>query len=107
MAGPPCSDPKASSLRVTLRATFGERPRTSANVGERQRTSHQLRADFDVSAEPTGEHVAEVDGNRTRRTRIARPSRFEGGGAHQVPGHLRRKCYRFDVSTGLGQTHHL
>ena len=32
--------------------------------------------------------VAEVDGNRTRRTGIARPNRFEGGGAHQVPGHL-------------------
>jgi hypothetical protein len=30
----------------------------------------------------------EVDGNRTRQTRIARLSRFEGGGAHQVPGHL-------------------
>jgi len=33
--------------------------------------------------------AAEVDGNRTRRTGIARPTRFEGGGAHQVPGHLR------------------
>lgn len=32
--------------------------------------------------------VAEVDGNRTRRTGIARPNRFEGGGAHQVPRHL-------------------
>jgi hypothetical protein len=32
--------------------------------------------------------VAEVDGNRTRLTRIARDNRFEGGGAHQVPGHL-------------------
>jgi hypothetical protein len=32
--------------------------------------------------------MAEVDGNRTRRTGIARPNRFEGGGAHQVPGHL-------------------
>ncbi len=29
--------------------------------------------------------IAEVDGNRTRRTGVARPSRFEGGGAHQVP----------------------
>src|SRR5215217_5562795 len=35
-----------------------------------------------------GALVAEVDGNRTRRTGIARPNRFEGGGAHQVPGHL-------------------
>jgi len=33
--------------------------------------------------------LAEVDGNRTRRTGIACPNRFEGGGAHQVPGHLR------------------
>ena len=32
--------------------------------------------------------VAEVDGNRTRRTGVARPNRFEGGGAHQVPRHL-------------------
>jgi hypothetical protein len=31
---------------------------------------------------------SEVDGNRTRRTGIARPDRFEGGGAHQVPRHL-------------------
>jgi hypothetical protein len=38
--------------------------------------------------------LAEVDGNRTRRTGIARPNRFEGGGAHQVPGHLRRRHYR-------------
>ena len=35
--------------------------------------------------------VAEVDGNRTRRTGIARPTRFEGGGRHQVAGHLRRR----------------
>ena len=32
--------------------------------------------------------MAEVDGNRTRRTGIARANRFEGGGAHQVLGHL-------------------
>lgn len=32
--------------------------------------------------------MAEVDGNRTRRTGVARPTRFEGGGAHQVLGHL-------------------
>ena len=38
--------------------------------------------------------MAEVDGNRTRRTGIARSSRFEGGGAHQVPRHLRRRLYR-------------
>jgi hypothetical protein len=36
-----------------------------------------------------GSMLAEVDGNRTRRTGIARPNRVEGGGAHQVPGHLR------------------
>jgi hypothetical protein len=33
-----------------------------------------------------------VDGNRTRRTRITRPNRFEGGGAHQVLVHLRGGC---------------
>lgn len=37
--------------------------------------------------------MAEVDGNRTRRTRVARPNRFEGGGVHQVPGHLRGTTY--------------
>ena len=36
-----------------------------------------------------GFRMAEVDGNRTRRTGIARSNRFEGGGAHQVLGHLR------------------
>ncbi len=38
--------------------------------------------------------LAEVDGNRTRRTGVARPTRFEGGGAHQVLGHLRERRYR-------------
>ena len=38
--------------------------------------------------------MAEVDGNRTRRTGIARPTRFEGGGSHQVCGHLRPARYR-------------
>jgi D-2-hydroxyacid dehydrogenase (NADP+) len=38
--------------------------------------------------------MAEVDGNRTRRTRIARPNRFEGGGAHQAHGHLQIEPYR-------------
>ena len=37
---------------------------------------------------PRCRSLAEVDGNRTRRTGITRPTRFEGGGAHQVPGHL-------------------
>ena len=37
--------------------------------------------------------VAEVDGNRTRRTGITHPTRFEGGGAHQALGHLRRATY--------------
>ena len=34
------------------------------------------------------EKSAEVDGNRTRRAGITRPTRFEGGGAHQALGHL-------------------
>ena len=38
--------------------------------------------------------MAEVDGNRTRRTGITHPTRFEGGGAHQALGHLRRATYR-------------
>ena len=38
-----------------------------------------------------GRDLAEVDGNRTRRTGITRPTRFEGGGAHQALGHLRER----------------
>jgi hypothetical protein len=34
--------------------------------------------------------LAEVDGNRTRQTRITRLNRFEDGEAHQALGHLRR-----------------
>ena len=35
-----------------------------------------------------------MDGNRTRRTGITHPTRFEGGGAHQALGHLQRRRYR-------------
>ena len=34
-----------------------------------------------------------MDGNRTRLAGIACDNRFEGGGAHQVPGHLRCEPY--------------
>jgi hypothetical protein len=37
--------------------------------------------------------MAEVDGNRTRLTGIACHARFEGGGAHQEPRHLRPSLY--------------
>ena len=40
-----------------------------------------------------GFDFTEVDGNRTRLAGIACDSRFEGGGAHQVPGHLRPRGY--------------
>jgi hypothetical protein len=36
-------------------------------------------------------YLAEVDGNRTRRRRDTATNRFEGGGAHQVPLHLRER----------------
>ena len=49
---------------------------------------HLVARDFDV---PLRTSPAEVDGNRTRRTGIARPARFEGGEAHQAPGHLQTK----------------
>lgn len=45
--------------------------------------------------------AAEVDGNRTRRTGIARPNRFEGGGAHQVPRHLHPRIYPWRRVTGM------
>src|SRR3954469_20857998 len=41
--------------------------------------------------------MAEVDGNRTRRRGSATTTRFEGGGAHQVPRHLRRGSYLVDA----------
>jgi hypothetical protein len=41
--------------------------------------------------------MAEVDGNRTRRRRIATTTRFEGGGRHQVAGHLRQRLYGSDT----------
>ena len=48
--------------------------------------------------------MAEVDGNRTRRTRITRPNRFEGGGVHQALGHLRGARYLRIDSGGTGAT---
>jgi len=48
---------------------------------------------------------AEVDGNRTRQTRVARLGRFEGGGAHQVPRHLRRRRYLNNVTARVGITY--
>ena len=58
---------------MTSRISFFIRPRLVKSVARH---------------EPRHEEMAEVDGNRTRRTGITRPSRFEGGGAHQAPGHL-------------------
>ncbi len=49
--------------------------------------------------DPAEPKMAEVDGNRTRRTRIARTARFEGGGAHQVPRHLRAGTYLLGGTT--------
>ena len=43
--------------------------------------------------------MAEVDGNRTRRTRIARSDRVEDGGTHQACGHLRRREYPSPAAT--------
>ena len=45
--------------------------------------------------------MAEVDGNRTRRTGITHPTRFEGGGAHQALGHLHKRSYRKREAIGL------
>ena len=53
-----------------------------------------------TTAAAAGRATAEVDGNRTRRTGIARPTRFEGGGAHQALGHLQSRPYRHRRRTG-------
>ncbi len=52
-------------------------------------STHRPRSDAGAPGGRPGAPMAEVDGNRTRRTGIARPTRFEGGGRHQVAGHLR------------------
>ena len=58
------------------------------NLG--QRTDADKGQFCDCLVRPSNRmRMAEVDGNRTRRTRITRPNRFEGGGAHQVLVHLR------------------
>jgi len=65
-------------------------PQEPSPSQERQRPKRGLaRWGERSSAEPSVRRMAEVDGNRTRRTRITRPNRFEGGGAHQVLVHLR------------------
>ena len=63
-----------------------ERPPTALHKSPGQSDFYSLRW---TPVDP----LAEVDGNRTRRTGIARPNRFEGGGAHQVLGHLRTRPY--------------
>ena len=73
--------------REILKLRFGldrGEPRTLEEVGE------HFNLTRDASA-PRRAGLAEVDGNRTRRTGIARPTRFEGGGAHQVLRHLRSR----------------
>ncbi len=78
------------------------------------RTPHRARHAVGAHVEPGAvgvpapkATVAEVDGNRTRRSGIARPTRFEGGGSHQVCGHLRRRAYwsaYFDMGGGSRPT---
>ena len=70
-----CDPPSVEDTRMYTRACTSCQPRKprAGPRSERRRTRPP---------------VAEVDGNRTRRTGIARPDRFEGGGAHQVLGHL-------------------
>ena len=87
-----------TAATTTTTTTAPGSPTTAAaeTTGRRRprwRPRPRLRA---RRARPEPRHrprAAEVDGNRTRRTGSARPSRFEGGGAHQVPGHLRWRPY--------------
>ena len=65
-------------------ARSNRHPVLSAGIGP----NGPIAADRLMSSPTRTADVAEVDGNRTRRTGITRPNRFEGGGAHQVPGHL-------------------
>jgi EAL domain-containing protein (putative c-di-GMP-specific phosphodiesterase class I) len=75
--------------QLQLRVTAPEEsPLTTSVPGSRQA---QGRGPVPHEAPRVETSLAEVDGNRTRRTGSARPTRFEGGGAHQVPGHLRRE----------------
>lgn len=89
-------------------------PRMAADIGQvAQRVMHFVRVGVvcamlddvrDTRERTPVDPLAEVDGNRTRRKGIALANRFEGGGAHQVPGHLRRRHYR-SVQPGTRRAH--
>jgi HAD superfamily hydrolase (TIGR01490 family) len=69
----------------------GPRPRSAARSSSWPGRLTRVPGDLaGVVAEAYG-RLAEVDGNRTRQTGITRLGRFEGGGAHQVLGHLRER----------------
>jgi hypothetical protein len=67
-------------------ATTTRRSETWSSARRRWRTKLSRRSELQDSV---GGEMAEVDGNRTRRTGITHPTRFEGGEAHQAPKHLR------------------
>ena len=91
----------SNKLRSVHHASTATKSATDARTASTTLTTRRTTTVISLSRCPPGmpvgettagqgrwRELAEVDGNRTRRTGIARPNRFEGGGAHQVPGHL-------------------
>ena len=60
----------------------------SCDAGAPQPYGRRRPATTSAGRADGSDRLAEVDGNRTRRTGITHPTRFEGGGAHQALGHL-------------------
>jgi hypothetical protein len=113
-----CRGIRTPGLRSTCRGSSGRHGRTAAwkSSGRRHSTddsrlgAHQDTIDQRVRKQPHvdgprarragddetkhADALAEVDGNRTRLVGFTHDARFEGGGAHQVLGHLPGKGER-------------
>ncbi len=72
----------------------GEQEDQTAQQEDEKKTLLVHGPNIVIAPDNVGAMLAEVDGNRTRRTGNTRPARFEGGGAHQALGHLQRETYR-------------
>ena len=100
----------SSGLAVLLRAPArvgarGRKAKTPLDAETDQVVVECFRPPRGGAKHSTEVCLAEVDGNRTRQTRVARLGRFEGGGAHQVPRHLRLRRYPKDHGDSVGMTH--
>ena len=92
---------KTKGLAPRARNRPASTPMPMTNVHECPPTALHInpgQSDFYSSRCTPVNVLAEVDGNRTRRTEVVRPDRVEDGGAHQALGHLRLAGYRADMT---------